>query len=225
MEPFGIDIIVVTDPNDYRKTPHVYNVIRPKDGIPFIIDLQEDMYRIKVHDSIENFGMSLTKKGEYVIPRFEQKKIFEKLGYYTYDDYYDNMKLDLGYIESFKDKIGFVLTNIDLCETPNINHIDRQWGHVRKIEKFFDKRDFNYCCCKGKIQFRNCYRIVDGKRIFYNVVVVDCGDTPDIYIYDEEEFGYIKVDFMDFAAQVKDGLVIHDAKVRGLKRAIARLSK
>lgn len=222
----GIDIIVVKDKNDTRRTPHCYNVIRPKDGgEPYTVDLQEDMYHIKMHDSIENFGLSLKKHNTYVIALQRQKELFESLGYYTYEDYYDNMKLDLGCIEKFRDKVGFVLENIEICENPYINHIDRQWCHARRLEKLFDRIQFNYREGSGKIRFKNCYKIIDGKKTYYNVVVVDNGDNPDIYIYSAEEFRYIKIDIMDFASEVIDGLTIHDAKIRGLKKAISRLKR
>ena len=40
-----VNIKSVEDKNDIRKTPHMYNIIYPKDGSePYSVDLQEDMY-------------------------------------------------------------------------------------------------------------------------------------------------------------------------------------
>ncbi len=226
LSKLNIDVSVVTDPYDFRKTPHVYNVIRPKDGSePYIIDLQEDMYRIKMHDPIENFGLSPVKRGEYIIPFQKQKDLFKMLGYYTYEDYYDNMKLDLEYIDNFKDKVRFVLENIEICENSSMSHIDRQWNHARRLEKIFDRKTFNYFDTKGKIQFRNCYKIIDGERKCFNVIIVEDGPIPDIYIYSDNECRYVQVDFTSFANEVINGLTIHNAKILNLRKKINEIKR
>ena len=43
LKKFGVNIRTVIDSNDYRKCPHVYNIITSKEGKTYMVDLQEDM--------------------------------------------------------------------------------------------------------------------------------------------------------------------------------------
>ena len=128
----GVNIKTVIDPNDLRKCPHMYNIITPKDGEPYIVDLQEDMYNIQSHSFTRNFGLSVKDGKTYIISRFEQEQMDRKNGYITEGNYYSDdylylLKYDADFIEDFDEKIKFILENIDIYDNPNMKYTDRQW--------------------------------------------------------------------------------------------------
>lgn len=220
---------VITDPHDFRKTPHVFNLIIPKnDREPYYVDLQEDLYRIQMHGFTTNYGLS--GNGRYVISHFEQETMDRKLGYindenYYTDDYIYTLKTDIGLFQSFKEKVRFVLENIEVYENPNMSYPDRQWYHVRVLEELFDLTEFDYDCSRGKIRIIDCYKEVNNERKYYNVIVVDDGlDNPDIYFYNKKYGKYSKIEFVCFAQAIKNGLIIlHNDKIKNLNKVLKNL--
>ena len=58
--------------NELVSFPHVYNIIKPKDGSEeYTIDLQEDMYHIQMNGRTPNYGIGMTS-GDRVVSYFEQ---------------------------------------------------------------------------------------------------------------------------------------------------------
>ena len=176
LKPFDIDISTVTDAEDYRRCPHVYNVINPKDGSqPYIIDLQEDMYNIQAHSFTKNFGLSVADEKTLVISRFEQEQMDRKSGYVTDQNYYTNdylylLKSDMGYFEKFSDRVKFVLENIEAYDHPNMQYTDRQWHHVRILEELFSDDEFNYISNDRKIRIIDCYKDINNIRKYINCI-------------------------------------------------------
>lgn len=210
--------------------PHIYNIIRPKNGNPYSIDLQRDICYIKMHARTPNFGLSISKVDTYDISFYEQELMDRKLGYiaddnYYCDYYYQDLKNDASFIDDFKEKVRFVLENIETYETDDIGYIDRQWYHVFMLEKIFSKSEFDYQNNGGKIRFIDCYKDHGDKRQYVSIVVVDNNPEPDIYIYNDKEKMYSKIDFVNFAYAVKNGLVLHNAKVRNLGKVLSQLEK
>lgn len=229
LKHFGVNIKTVVEECDYRRCPHVYNMIIPKNGSePYNVDLQEDMYRIQMHGFTTNYGISTRDDETLVVSRFEQEQMDRKLGfiddehYYT-DEYLYLLKSDIGYFENFEDKAKFILENIEVFENPNMQYIDRQWYHVRILQNFFSKKEFDYDNSDGKIYVIDCYRKEDEKNKYYNCVVVRTAKKIDIYLYNKKEGKYSQISLMKFAKAVHNGLIIHNCKVPGLGNALKKI--
>jgi len=229
LKPFDIDISTVTDAEDYRRCPHVYNVINPKDGSqPYIIDLQEDMYNIQAHSFTKNFGLSVADEKTLVISRFEQEQTDRKSGYVTDQNYYTNdylylLKSDMGYFEKFSDRVKFVLENIEAYDHPNMQYTDRQWHHVRILEELFSDDEFNYISNDRKIRIIDCYKDINNIRKYINCISVQGEDGTQVYYWDNNEGTYCEIKLTDFAKAVQNGLVVHNCTIPGLNKALRDL--
>lgn len=228
LKPFGVNIKTVVAPNDLRKCPHVYNVVTLKDGREFIMDLQEDMYNIQSHSFTKNFGLSVKDNETAVITRFEQEQIDRKLGYIDDENYYANdylylIKSDMGYFETFREKVRFILENIDVYDNPEMSHIDRQWHHVRVLEELLSEKEFDYRKNDSRIKMLDCYKDIKGKRQFVNAISVQVGKETDMYIYNKSQYKYCYITLKNFAKAVKNGLVVHGSSVPGLGNCLKNL--
>lgn len=229
LKHFGTNIETVEDSTDYRRCPHVYNIIRPKDGSePYSVDLQEDMYRMQMHGFTTNYGLSTRDGRTLIIPRFEQEQMDRQLGYIDNEHYYTDeylylIKSDIGFFEDFGEKAKFLLENIDTFENPQMQYTDRMWYHVRILQQFFSLREFDYDHDKGQIHMVNCYKDVNGERKYINCIAVRTVRGTDVYIYNKEEGSYSQIDIVAFARAVKNGLVIHDSQVPGLGKALKQV--
>lgn len=230
LKTLGIDIKTVVDPCDMRKCPHMYNIITPKQGKPYIVDLQSDMYNIQSHSFTKNFGLSVIDGKSYIISRFEQEQIDRKIGYidnenYYSDDYLYLLKYDADLIEDFDEKVKFILENIDIYNNPNMKYTDRQWHHKAILEEFFSSKEFNYSNSSGKIRMIDCYKDIKNERYYVNCISVQTKDGTQIYVYNKKEYRYCQMDLMDFAKAVHNGLVVYNCNVPGLKRALKILQE
>ena len=229
LKPLGINIKAEVDPDDMRKYPHVYNVIKPRDnGKSYIIDLQNDMHNIQSHSFTSNFGLSTVDRKTYIIPRFEQEQMDKKLGYidnehYYADEYIYLMKSDIGLIEDFGERVRFVLENIDIYENPNIEYANRMWHHAKILERLFKDYEFDFNENNQRIRMVDCYKDINGNRKYIQCISVLTKDGTDMYVYDKKSYKYSKIEMKDFARAVKNGLVIHNCKVPGLKKAMDEL--
>jgi hypothetical protein len=177
LKRFDIDIETVIDSNDLRKCPHTYNIIHPKEGKPYSIDLQEDIYNIQSHSFTRNFGISVKDGKSYIISRFEQEQMDRKNGYiddenYYADDYLYLLKYDTNFMEDFDEKVKFILENIDIYDNPNMGYTDRQWHHKSILEEFFPIKDFDYQNNNGKIRMIDCYKDINNERHYVNCIAV-----------------------------------------------------
>lgn len=230
LKSVGVNIKTVIDPRDKRKCPHMYNIITPIDGEPYIVDLQEDMYNIQSHSFTKNFGLSVKDGKTYVISRFEQEQMDRKNGYITEENYYSDdylylLKYDANFIEDFDKKVQFILENIDIYDNPNMKYTDRQWHHKTILEQFFSGKEFDYKSKNSKIKMINCYKDVEGKRHYVNCISVNTKNGTEIYIYNKNEYRYYQMDLRSFAKAVQNGLVIHNPNVPGLRRALKQLNE
>ena len=227
LKHFDIDIRTVIDPNDIRRCPHVYNEIRYRnDKDYFKVDLQEDMYLIKMRAFTKNYGIS-TKTNERVIPREEIRKIDLELGYIDKDEYYTDeyvlfLKSYVDYIDDFFDKVEFVLENIECIDNEFINHIDRQWYHSKVLEKLFTKKEFDYETNKAKIRFVDCYKKDEDNIRYLNVIIVIHNNETRVYVYNKSKFKYSYIDLEHFANAVANGLTIYKTDVKQIEKALRR---
>ena len=218
LKHFGVNIKTIVASNDYRECPHVYNIIYPKYGEePYSVDLQEDMYRVQMHGFTTNYGISIKDFKTLVVPRVKQEKMDKRLGYidennYYTDDYLYLLKNDIEHFEKFEDKVKFLLA-------------DSQWYHVRILQSFFTKKEFDYNNNSGKIHMLDCYKTLKGERKFFNCVTVQASNGMEIYVYNKKEGKYSRVDLLRFAKAVKNGLVLHNGNVQGLGKMLKKLKE
>jgi hypothetical protein len=228
LKKLDVDIKTEVDRNDIRKCPHTYNVIKPKERESYIVDLQEDMYNIQSHSFTKNFGISLKNEKNYVISRFEQEQMDRKNGYiddenYYADDYLYLLKYDTNFMEDFDEKARFILENIDIYDNPNMGYTDRQWHHKTILEEFFNNKEFDYQDNSGKIKIVDCYKDINGERNYVNCIALQAKTGTEMYVYNKKEYRYCKMDLMNFAQAVQNGLVIYNCNVPGLKKALREL--
>lgn len=230
LKEVGINIETIKAINDERRYAHVYNVIWPKTGKPYIIDLQEDLYNIQSHSFTRNFGLSLEDGKTQIISRFTQEQMDRKLGYidddhYYADDYLYLIKSAMSYFEDFGERVKFVLENIECYDNPNMSYIDLQWHHARVLEELFDEKEFNYFSNNRKIRMIDCYKDINGNRKYLNTIAVQTKHGMDIYIYDRKKCKYSRISFKNFAKAVKNGLVLYNCKLPGLTQELKRLEE
>lgn len=230
LKDLGVNIKTIIDSNDYRKCPHMYNIINPKEGKPYTVDLQEDMYKIQSHSFTPNFGLSVTDGESYVISRFEQEQMDRKIEYiddenYYSDDYLYLLKYDANFIKDFDEKAKFIIENIDIYDNPNMGYTDRQWHHKTVLEEFFSKKEFDYNTGNGKIKIIDCYKDINDERHYVNCISVQTKNGTEIYIYNKRQYRYCQIDLINFAKAVQNGLVIHNCNVPGLNAVLKQLKE
>jgi len=225
LKELGVNIKTVIDPDDHRKCPHVFNEVIEKSGRKYCIDLQEDMNNIQSHSFTSNFGLESIYDDKLVVTRGEQEEIDRKIGYINDTNYYQNDYLYLLHsivdnMDSFEDKIEFILENIDYSSTKNMGYTDRQWHHKKILEEFFNSKEFDYQNNTGKIRIIDCYKDVDDEGRYLNCIVVLLKDETRVYVYNIKDYKYCRMSIENFANAVVNGLVIHKTSVPGLGREI-----
>lgn len=223
LKNLGINIRTVVAPNDERKCPHMYNIVTPKEGEEYIIDLQADMENIQSHSFTKNYGLSTKSNKTPVISRFDIEQMDRKLGFiddehYYSDDYLYLLKSDIGYFTDFAEKVEFVLGNIDIHENKKIEYAERKWHHEKLLKELFSLEELK------KIHMIDCYQGDGEKRQYKNCMAVERKNGTDIYIYSVEKNRYCKMTIQEFAEQVKNGLV-HLQGVPGLRQALKDLKQ
>ncbi|MGM9835097.1 MAG: hypothetical protein ACI31M_04910 [Bacilli bacterium] len=227
LKRFGVDIKTIVDYDDRSNCPHVYNYINQKNGISYVVDLQEDLYNIQAHYLPKNFGINSIKEMKYIISRFDQEQIDRKLGYISNDNYYADeylylLRLTSDFIDNFGDKVKFILENIDMYSIENMGYIDLQWHHKTILEYFFDKKDFSYDDSTGIIRMIDCYKYVNGVRKYINCIAIQNKGETEIYLYNRKKSRYSKINIDYFANAVKNGLIIHNCSVPGLRKVLKK---
>lgn len=218
LKNLGVNIRTVVDPKDERKCPHMYNIVTPKEGEEYIIDLQEDMENIQSHSFTKNYGLSINPNKSPVIRRFDIEQMDRKLGFvddehYYSDDYLYLLKSDIGYFTNFAEKVEFVLGNIDIHENKSIQYAERKWHHEKLLEEIFSKEELK------RIHIIDCYQGDGEERQYKNCIAVDVSKGTDIYMYSVEQNRYCKMSIQEFARETQNGLV-HLQGVPGLRQAI-----
>lgn len=223
LKHFGVNIRTEIVSNSMSKCPHMYNIVTPKEGEEYIIDLQEDLENIQSHSFTPNYGLSTKNTEIPVISRFDIEQMDRKLGYiddehYYSDDYLYLLKSDIGYFTDFAEKVEFVLGNIDIHENKKIEYAERKWHHEKILKELFSKKELN------KIHMIDCYEGNGEKRQYKNCIAVESAKGTDIYMYSVEENRYCKIAIQEFVEQVQNGLV-HLQKIPGLKQTLKTLSQ
>lgn len=228
LKSFGVDIKTITDEDDIRKCPHVYNLINQKNGLSYVVDLQEDLYNIQAHYFTRNFGINSIKQMNMVISRRELEEIDKKLGYVTLERYYADEYLYLlcsvaDSIDDLNQKAQFILENIDIYDLKNMSYTDIQWHHKTILEYFFNETEFDYQRSTGKIRMIDCYKDINNVRKYINCIAVFNNEETDIYLYNKSQSRYFKLNIYYFAQALKNGLVIHNCYVPGLNKVLKKI--
>lgn len=223
LKNLGVNIITEVDDNYYNKYPHVYNVIIPKDGKRYTIDLQSDLKNIQSHSFTTYYGLSTNYKEPPIIKRMDIEKMDRELGFidnehYYSDDYLYLLKSDIGYFTDFGEKVEFVLYNIDIHENPDIKYAERKWHHEKILQELFSKKELN------KIHMIDCYKEIENQKEYKNCIAVENAGKTDIYMYSVEENRYCKMTIKEFAEASKNGLVNLQG-VPGLRQALKELNQ
>ena len=152
MKELGVNIESVIDEEDFRKCPHIYNVLITEDGRKYRFDLQEDMRNIKAQLRTQYFGIPIEDEEQELISRAELDQIDKKQGhiseksYYT-DEYLELIKMHLPMFEDFGQKVQFVLENSEAYTNPKMGYADRKWrmedliGNENKDGLLFSKEE------------------------------------------------------------------------------------
>lgn len=224
MNGLGINLKTIVDDSDSRKYPHVYNILKDKDGKTYIFDLQEDMRNIKAQLRTQYFGIPIEDGEQELISRAELDQIDKKQGhiseksYYT-DEYLDLIKMHLPMFEDFGQKVQFVLENSEAYTNPKMGYADRKWrmedliGNENKDGLLFSKEE------KYKINMIDCYREIEGKKHYELCIVVNVKGGKDIYLFSDETNSFRKMTLEEFAEQIENGLVNLQG-IQGLKQVL-----
>ena len=226
MNSLGINLRTIVDDSDSRKYPHVYNILKSEDGQTYIFDLQEDMRNIKAHLRTKYFGVQEEDTLKTIVSRWNLDQIDKKIGYvskdigYT-DEYLDLIRINMNFISDFKQKVEFVLDEIEAYSDKKMGYADRRWRMEDMIGS--DGREgllFSASESK-KIHIIDCYKDINGKRVYKLGVLVDGKGEPDIYLFSEEKNMYEKKNLNDFADLILDGWVNMQG-VQGLKQVLKK---
>lgn len=204
LQELGIKIRTVAVAGDFRRCPHVYNIIEQKDGVEYRIDLQEDIKNIKSKSFTKNFGVELHKR-ERVIPRKTLEEIDKKIGYISKENYYSDeylylLKSDMDLFEDFLEKADFIITNLEPQNFKKIEYLERKWHHQEILCELFSDKELN------KVHFIDCYEIKNDEKIYYNCIAISYGEKTNVYMYDEKEGMYKKISAFELKERFDNGL-------------------
>ena len=226
MNSLGINLKTIVDDSDSRKYPHVYNILKSEDGKTYNFDLQDDMRNIKAHLRTKYFGVQEDNELRTIVSRWELDQIDKKIGYaskdigYT-DEYLDLIKINMNFISDFKQRVQFVLEELEAYSDEKMGYADRRWrmedmlGCNGQDGLLFSASESN------KIHIIDCYKDIQGKRIYKLGVLVDGKGEPDIYLFSEEKNMYEKKNLNEFADFILDGWVNMQG-VQGLKQVLRK---
>lgn len=223
----GIKAESIKAPEDYRKYPHMYNIITTKEDQKYKFDLQEDMRYIKANMRTKHFGKAIDEEQD-LVTRKELENIDRKLQYINKDQYYTDeylelIKLNMQMFENLEEKAEFVFNNLDAYVNKNMKYADRRWrmediiGTDYQEGLIFSKED------KKKINIVDCYKKINGEKKYKLGITVAKKNGIDVYMFSEEMNSFEKLTLEQFAEQVENGLV-NIQGIQGLK-AILRNRK
>ena len=222
----GINIKVIEDEMDTRKYKHVLNLIKPSNGDEeYTIDLQEDIINIHYHAFTKDFGLSKDRK-KYIISKEKQRLMHEKFGYISknnpyVDEYLLLLKYHLSMLTTFKEKIDFVLLNIDPIEYPKVDYFERRWRHKKILEELFVSKDLPSDSLFEKVRILELYKVnEDNEKKFINGFSLE----HDIYVYSLEDNLYHKYNIDEFARLMMKENILCNQNIIGLKGALAKIN-
>lgn len=209
LKAMGVNIETKVVPEDYRKCAHMFNVVKPKDGREaYKIDLQTDLENIQSHTRTKEFGKSERTREISVISRDELERIDRKIGYikndyYYADEYLDLLKMNMRYFSDFREKVEFVLQNIDIYHNKEMKYAERKWHHETVIRELFTEEEQKQICVN------DCYRITpQGKEYVTCISLTIPKKGTSLYMFSVEDNNYREISVEELAHQVQEGLIV-----------------
>lgn len=254
LKELGVNIQVTKDYDDYRKYPHIYNIIVTEDGKQFSIDLQEDLRNIKAHLKTTSFGLPLIEGDSPTFKPNELEKIDRKIGYVTKEmgytnEYLELIKLNMPLFSDFNEKVQFVLENVEFYCNKDMQYAERKWRMEDIIGEnsmtdgiLFSKEE------RGKIHLIDCYKLIDcsgdtsvkeikgctknntiqketeKEKQYELCIAVDNKKGTEIYMFSDEINSFRKMKMEEFAKLIENGLVPIQG-VPGLKQYLKSKKK
>lgn len=228
MNSLGINLQTIVDDSDNRKYPHVYNILN-KNGETYIFDLQEDMRNIKGHLRTKYFGIQPNDNLKTIIGRWDLDQIDKKIGYvskniwYT-DEYLDLIRINMNFISDFKQKVEFVLEELEAYSDEQMGYADRRWRMEDMLGGNYQDGLLFSVNDRNKIHIIDCYKDVNGKRKYKLGILVDGKGGQDIYLFSEEKKMYEKLSLDEFVDFILDGWTNMQG-IQGLKQALKKRTK
>ncbi|MBR1802601.1 MAG: hypothetical protein IJ777_01330 [Clostridia bacterium] len=223
LNELGVNVIVVVAPGDERKCPHMYNIIQPQEGAPYIIDLQEDIRYIQSHSRTQNFGLSIKEGGNPVISFAELEAMDKEDGYisdenYYADDYLYFLRSQSELIEDLREKAKLIFENLEPYDNHQLQVADRTRHLEELIMQLFTIEE------QEKIHIIDCYYEEKDKKNYQNCIAVYASKDADtdIYQFSEKDQRFYKKTIDEFAKEVEKGLK-HKQAIWGLNRALKKL--
>jgi len=219
---FDINIISISDSYDKRNYPHVYNIVKLKDGRSFSIDIQEDIRNIQTHSRTKYFGVNTIDGKTKIISDEEIEMIDKKIGYISDEYYYANeyiylLKMYMEYIDDFSDKVEFVIKNLEPYSNQNIDVADRLRRFIEISHKLFTINERN------RIRIVDLYQIENEKKKYQSCIAVYGTNKTDIYRFDNKNLVYYKQTIDEFADEVLNGLTVKQGQhIMRLNKALKK---
>jgi hypothetical protein len=183
------------------------------------------MYRVQMNGRTPNYGL-YPYTNRQVITYQEQEEMDRVLGYITDDKYYTDdylylLKLDISCMDSLYEKVKHVLEHIEVLDNTSLNYINREWYHVRILEYLFDNIfDYNKESCDIKII--DTYRMIDGRRIPVNSILLTEDGKQHVFIYKKNKQGYKEISIEKMINYLDNGLIIHAANSKSIEKQLRR---
>lgn len=208
----GIQIDLKIEEQYGNRPAHVYNIVTPKDGEKYSIDLQSDLQNIQSGARTKWFGLAVKRgwKKDVAIGQARLEKIDKKLGYiseshYYSDDYIEFMKyMTRGMkLEDIAEKAQIILENIDIYPNEEMSYAERKAYHEGIIFSVFNADEY------ARIKMIDCYSEQNGEKEYKTCVIVNKphGEEADVYMYSNEQGRYCKSSMEELAKMVQSGLV------------------
>lgn len=214
LNSLGINCITKIDSEDRSKCPHVYNLVKLKDGKILKFDLQLDLERIQAHLRTKYFGINEADPNESITFK-EIEEIDLKIKYITLENYYADeyfylIKSVIDYFSSLDEKVEFLLENLDVYQ-------DTAAMGYKEFCRYFSKQLFLYLDEKEKrkIHFVDMQK---SDQSYTLCIAVDLSfNKHSYYLYSREENRFIKMSEEELRDEMLHGLS-SNSNVPGMKK-------
>ena len=223
LKEFGINIKTEKEHDNTRKTvgEHVHNVIIPKNGKKYNVDLEDDLEFIQSGAKTQSFGFNEDK--EQIISDEELRRIDKEKaeyipqGYYLEDMIWMLKKAVNSENINLEDKLKFVLENLNVyTDNVNVEYRERIKYYARMLESVFSEKEMN------KIHQIDMFKKTKNGVECNNIIVLEKNQKEEIlFLLSEETKKYKEismnkiVDMMNCGFKAKSG-------IPGLKKYLSK---
>lgn len=216
LNQMGIKAETIFEDSGNPNYKHVLNLITLNNGFSFKVDLQADLENIQAHLKTNFFGIH--SKFGFTIFSSELSRIDQKIGYISEKNGYTNDYLylinrALKNNVSIDQKVEFILQNINVyTDNKKVKYAERRWYYLLFIKSLLTEKETN------KVKLIDTYNEND----YQICIVVDMPfNEKNIYLFNNENQKFIKMDLKQFADKINDGLVATNG-IPGLKKYLKK---